>query len=254
MTVPNYPDKHREKAMLRPEHHVDSEDEVPETVVLTYQPDFWDWLVAERLAGEIAVEAPFSVHGLEGNDDAIGFAGDFGIGAPITAAVVEHLCVRGTERFVVLGGCGVLQSDIRGDEALLVEDAIRDEGTSHHYLESARTVSGSEAVLAGLEATATDLDVPARVGTTWTTDAIYRETQAEVDHYASEGVLCVEMEVAAVFAVSRYRGLNAGAILAPFDSLCGDEWVADVGGPEEKLERLLPVVRRAFRGDSRTTL
>lgn len=246
MAVPNYTDKYGEPAMLRPDHHVDAEDEIPGTVVLTYQPDFWEWLVDEQSAGEITVGAPFSLHRLAGAADAIGFAGDFGIGAPITAAVVEHLRARGTDRFVVLGGCGVLQSDIDGDEALLIEDAVRDEGTSYHYLESARTVSGSEGVLTDLQDVATESDVPTRTGATWTTDAIYRETRAEVDHYAGEGVLCVEMEVAAVFAVARYHGLEAGAVLAPFDSLCGDEWVAEIGGPEERLERLLPIVRGSF--------
>lgn len=248
MAVPNYPDKHDEPAMLQPTHHVDAEHDVPETVVLTYQPDFWDWLVAEQSAGEIPVEAPFALHRLAGTDAVLGFAGDFGIGAPITAAVMENLRERGTERFVVLGGAGVLQSDVTGDEALLIEDAVRDEGTSHHYLEPARTVSGSADVLAALQQVATDRDIETRTGGTWTTDAIYRETRAEVDHYADEGVLSVEMEVAAVYAVAQYHGLEAGAVLAPFDSLADDEWVADVGGPEERLERLLPVVRDAFTG------
>jgi len=246
MPIPNYPDKHGEPAMLQPAHHVDADDDVPETVVLTYQPDFWDWLVAEQSAGEISVGAPFSFHRLTETDGTIGVAGEFGIGAPETAAIMEFLRARGAERFVVLGGAGVLQSDVTGDQALLIEDAVRDEGTSYHYLPSARTVSGSGTVLSSLQRAGADYDVDTRTGTTWTTDAIYRETRAEVDHYASEGVLAVEMEVAAVYAVARYHGVEAGAVLAPFDSLCGDEWTADVGGPEERLERLLPLVRDAF--------
>ena len=250
MPVPNYPDKHDEPAVLRPTHHVETDDGVPETVVLTYQPEFWDWLVAERSAGEIPVDAPFAFHRLAGVEERIGLTGDFGIGAPITAAVVEHLRERGAERFVVLGGAGVIHPDVAAEEALLVDEAVRDEGTSHHYLEPARTVAGSDDALAALEAAAVDSGVLTRIGATWTTDAIYRETRAEVDHYANDGVLCVEMEVAAVFAVARYHGLKAAALLAPFDSLCEDEWIADVGGPEERLERLLPVVSDAFGGES----
>lgn len=67
--------------MLQPAFHVDDED-VPETVVMTHQPEFWDWLVAEQSAGEISVSAPFSVHRLAETGDSVGVAGDFGIGAP----------------------------------------------------------------------------------------------------------------------------------------------------------------------------
>lgn len=247
MTVPNYADKHGEPAVLTPERHLREgdldADWLPETVVLTFQS------VVLEAAADAAVEtesvAFATMHVLEADGGRIGAIGDFGIGAPVTALVVEVLAALGVDTVLVLGGCGAIQPDVRGEEALLIEDAIRDEGVSHHYLEPARTVDATPAVVDALERTLDDAGIDHRVGRTWTTDALYRETVPEVEHYAEEGVLAVEMEVAALFALARYRDLDAGALLAPFDRVSLDGWVRRIDGAPQ-LARLLPVATAAL--------
>ena len=62
------------------------------------------------------------------------------------------------------------------------------------------------------------------LGTTWTTDAGYRETFAEVSQYRSEGVKTVEMECAALFAIGQARGVQTAAVIVVMDSLAGERW------------------------------
>jgi purine-nucleoside phosphorylase len=69
-------------------------------------------------------------------------------------------------------------------------------------------------------------------GTTWTIDAPYRETAEELRHYRDEGVLTVEMEAAAVFAVAQHRGVQAAAGFVLSDTLTDTDWTPDFGSPE----------------------
>ena len=62
------------------------------------------------------------------------------------------------------------------------------------------------------------------VGDTWTTDAIYRETKRKIARYREAGVLSVEMEAAAHFAIAKYRGIDAAAVFYAGDCVGGDEW------------------------------
>jgi uridine phosphorylase len=66
--------------------------------------------------------------------------------------------------------------------------------------------------------------VPHVKGTTWTTDALYRETRGKMARRVEEGCLTVEMEAAAFFAVARFRGVTFGQLLYAGDDLSGDAW------------------------------
>jgi uridine phosphorylase len=71
-----------------------------------------------------------------------------------------------------------------------------------------------------------------QTGTSWTIDAPYRETVAEVRHYQAEGVLCVEMEAAALFAVASVRGVHLASAFVISDSLADLEWNPQFHGDE----------------------
>ena len=70
-----------------------------------------------------------------------------------------------------------------------------------------------------------------RTGTSWTIDTPYRETIDEVRHYQAEGVLCVEMEAAALFAVAKVRGLRLASAFVISDSLAELVWSSHFGSP-----------------------
>lgn len=91
-----------------------------------------------------------------------------------------------------------------------------------------------------------ELNIDYIKGSTWTIDAPYRETKAEVKHYQKEGVLTVEMEAASLFAVAQYLGVEAGAILTISDYLSEDEWDLHFHLTEEHLKKLFLIAKNAL--------
>lgn len=124
---------------------------------------------------------------------------------------------------------------------IIADQAIRDEGTSYHYLKPAETVAATPALVTELQRQPDNAGIDAHTGTTWTTDAFYRETTAEIDRYTAEGILSVEMEAASLFAIAQYRNVMAGAVFTPFDRLTDNQWEWDVpdSSPEERLRHVL---------------
>ncbi len=147
-----------------------------------------------------------------------------GVGAPLAAGFLEEMIALGCTRFIACGGSGVLMPEIAVGHAVIINHAVRDEGTSYHYLPPSREVSASPAAVAALEATLARHHVPCVTGKTWTTDAIYRETPAKIARRKAEGCLTVEMEAAAFFAVAQFRGVTFGQVVYGGDDLSGDEW------------------------------
>lgn len=147
-----------------------------------------------------------------------------GVGAPLSAAFLEELIALGCRKFIACGGSGVLDSQIAVGHVIVPISAVRDEGTSYHYLPPAREVSPDAEAVAAIESALLHHHVPYIRGKTWTTDAIYRETRDKVMARKAEGCLTVEMEAAAFFAVAQFRGVKFGQLLYGGDDLGGDEW------------------------------
>ena len=104
------------------------------------------------------------------------------------------------------------------------DQALRDEGASYHYLPPARSVAADAGLVDRLVKAIEARGSQPSLGTTWTTDAGYRETFAEVSQYRSEGVKTVEMECAALFAIGQRRGVQTAAVVVVMDSLAGERW------------------------------
>ncbi len=147
-----------------------------------------------------------------------------GVGAPLAAAVLEELIGLGGRRFVVCGGAGVLDSEIPAGATVLPTAAVRDEGTSYHYLPPGRLSRPHRQAVAAIEAACLARDVEPERGLTWTTDAVYRETRSAVRRRRAEGCLTVEMEAAALFAVARFRKVVLGQVLYAGDDVSGADW------------------------------
>jgi len=147
-----------------------------------------------------------------------------GVGAPLAAAFLEEAIALRCRKFIACGGAGVLDSHIAMGHLVVPSAAIRDEGTSYHYLPPSREVEADPSGIAAIEAVLRRHDVDYLVGKTWTTDAIYRETQGRVRSRSAEGCLTVEMEAAAFFAVGRFRNVTVGQILYGGDDLGGAVW------------------------------
>ncbi len=147
-----------------------------------------------------------------------------GVGAPLAAAFLEELIALGCRQFIACGGCGVLNGDIGLGHVVVPATAVRDEGTSYHYLPPSREVAASLDAVQAIKQALQKHHVPYIVGKTWTTDAIYRETPARIAQRRAEGCHVVEMETAAFFAVAQFRRVTFGQLLYGGDDLVGDAW------------------------------
>lgn len=129
---------------------------------------------------------------------------------------------------MAVGGAGALLPDLVPDlvlgHAVVVDSAVRDEGTSFHYLPPSRVVDADPSGVGVLQRTLTGAGVPFVTGRTWTTDGLYRETRERVRRRVAEGCVTVEMEAAAFMAVARYRRVRFAQLLYAGDSLAGDQW------------------------------
>lgn len=147
-----------------------------------------------------------------------------GVGAPLAAGMLEFAIAVGCRSFIACGGAGVLNREIAVGHLVIPTAAVRDEGTSYHYMPPGREVEPSPEGVAAIQATLRDHNVAYVLGKTWTTDAPYRETQGKVKARRAEGCLTVEMEAAAFFAVARFRKVTFAQILYGGDDVSSDTW------------------------------
>jgi uridine phosphorylase len=147
-----------------------------------------------------------------------------GVGAPLAVALLEEVIALGCRKFIACGGAGVLDRTIALGHVVVPTAAVRDEGTSYHYLPPGREVSADPAGVAAIEAVLRQHGYPYLLGKTWTTDGLYRETPAKVRRRTAEGCLTVEMEAAALFAVARFRGVVLAQLLYGGDDVSGTDW------------------------------
>ena len=147
-----------------------------------------------------------------------------GLGAPFAAAVMEELIAFGCRTFIACGDAGVVDGGRPKGSVVVPNCAIRDEGTSYHYVPPAKEIDADPAVVAVIEDVLRERGVEYRLGKTWTTDAIYRETRDRIARRAAEGCITVEMECAAFIAVARFRGVRFGQLLAISDDVSGEVW------------------------------
>jgi uridine phosphorylase len=254
---PNFAGKHERDAIFSPgdvvaRYKEDRELVAPDAVILTYQRSLLDALEARGVQPAGGYPGLWrSLWFLPGGTRKIAVVGGFGIGAPAAATVLEELVAFGTKEFISIGAAGCLEPQCAFGEAIVCTGAIRDEGVSHHYAPSQKFAWPSERLTARLTEALTVGGAAPRAGIAWTIDAPYRETRAEAGSYQAEGVLCVDMEAAALFTVARYRGVDVAAAFVVSDHLlAGDRWTHVFGTQtlRDGSIRLLDAALRALGG------
>jgi len=214
-------------AMLDPRNSLKPLDAMPSHCVICFFQDVIDHLQEEGKLEEItALKSEMGSHPVYVFKDQETPVALFqpGVGAPFAAASLEELIALGAEKFIVCGGAGVLDARYTLGKLIVPNSAIRDEGTSYHYLAPSREVAPTQKALDAICSTLTELNVPFELSKTWTTDAIYRETKQKIALRKEEGCSCVEMEAAALFAVAQFRNVELAQILYAGDDLSGEFW------------------------------
>lgn len=145
------------------------------------------------------------------------------IGAPAAVGLLEGVAMLvDTNKFVVFGGAGCLDREIAHGKVMIPDRAYRDEGVSYHYAAPADYIAVRNA---GIVAEFMESQgIPSVTGGTWTTDAFYRETQANFQRRRTEGCISVEMECAAFQAMCDFRGYELYYFLTSGDLLDAPQW------------------------------
>jgi uridine phosphorylase len=232
MSVPLDPSKYQSDAFFSPADFIGyirglgrlGSRPAPEAVILSYQRSLLDYVEASRPVARADGYFGQWLSYLGETDGRVAIAGRFGVGAPAAAVMLEELIAFGVKRFVSIGTAGSLVADLPPGSLLLCEGALRDEGTSYHYLPPSGLARPSPALMARLGQALADKGLAHRRGPTWTTDAVYRETAAEVELFRKEGALVVEMEASALFSVASYRGVEIAACFSVSDTLAELAW------------------------------
>jgi uridine phosphorylase len=233
MNIPNFTGKYAYKSVIEPArvvHDLRAQGRypscaIPAAAIVCYDPLLWP-RVAD-LPGRVECDGALTGSFL------LPRAGRWvlvtkaaGVGAPTAAMTLEEHAALGVKTFVNLGTAGGLQPAMRVGAIVVCDRAIRDEGTSFHYLpasEYSHACPGlTRALLGAIEAKG----LPVRTGTSWTTDAPYRETTEEVRRYRDQGVATVEMEAAALFAVGEFRRVCVSAVFSVSDILSDEGWAS----------------------------
>jgi uridine phosphorylase len=214
------------EAILEPKRLIHPID-IPEHAVVCFFQDVITKLsqqhkarVIKHLKSEIGTHPVYELN-LDGKRLAVFHPG---VGAPLAAGMLEEVIALGCSKFIACGGAGVLDGTLAIGHIIVPTTAIRDEGTSYHYLPPGREVSANPEGVAAIENVLQAHQCEYILSKTWTTDAIYRETEAKVQRRKAEGCITVEMEAAAFFAVAQFRNVQFAQLLYGGDDVSGSEW------------------------------
>ena len=135
---------------------------------------------------------------------------DFGIvgcavGAPYAVLIAEEMFASGCQLLISVTSSGQIVPIRTPPYFILIDRALRDEGTSYHYMAASDYSHADAALIAALDGAFDALSVPVLTGATWTTDAPFRETQPAIDAMREKNLMAVEMEASALYAFAQVR-------------------------------------------------
>lgn len=162
------------------------------------------------------------------------------VGAPYGVMLLESLIARGAKRIIVMGWCGAVSPELVTGDIVIPGRALCDDGTSRNYMVSDTDfpeVLPSPGLVSSFRDFLTRKNQPFRTGTVWSTDAIYRETAAKIDHFRGLGADVVEMECSALFAVAAFRKVDIASVLVVSDEVSSVKWKPGFRDPAFKEAR-----------------
>ena len=208
-----------QKAVIMPGHH--SDFKFPERAVMLFmEPEIDDFVATNEceIIGKFeSITKEFNVYKTKINHVDIAF-----VQAPLGGAgavqIMEQLIAGGVRKIIAAGCCGALVDDTEGS-LFIPTVALRQEGTSYHYLPPEREITLDKEPIKAICKVLNHAGLNYRKCKTWTTDGFYRETKEMVQYRKSEGYSVVEMECASMAACAKMRNILFGQLLFTADSL-----------------------------------
>jgi len=130
------------------------------------------------------------------------------VGASFAVLIAEELFASKCKLLISITSAGRIATLENSSQFLLIEKAIRDEGTSYHYLPPADFASVNNHILEELKNVLIKSNLLVAVGKSWTTDAPFRETKSAIEFARNKGAIAVEMEAAALYSFAEARQKN----------------------------------------------
>jgi uridine phosphorylase len=225
-----------------------SRDPVPRVCLLDFDGDITDWLVSSEKAKRVASWACFHtpMFSLTVDGEECGIVPRT-IGGPYAVLVAEQLAASGVELILALTSAGRVSPRLPLPSFVLPTAALRDEGTSFHYLSPAAVVEAQTGLKAFLHEELTPLGRAIHEGTVWTTDAPYRETRSQLDQHANAGVLAVEMQAASLFAFAKARGVSLAVVCQVTNGIDYSGEAFDKGAHEDEYRLIRALCRAGHR-------
>ncbi len=214
-------------AMINPSDYVKKIENFPEVVLGVYSWRLMDKFVEKfkpKIIGESGSASflfPVYETKIGGMPIAITL---FPVGAAATVELVEELIEFGAKKIFAVGYAGCLVPEVKEYGVVIPTSAIRDEGTSYHYMPVTDEIQLDADMVQAVEKFMKTTGVPFTKGKTWTTDGVYRETKDKVEKRKKQGAIMVEMECSALAAVCRFRGVKFAQILWGADTLAFEEY------------------------------
>jgi len=220
---------------------------LPSICVLEFDGDLTDWLVERQLARPVPSWACFhtTMFALDLDGVLCGIVPRT-IGGPYAVLIAEQLHAAGVRLTIGLTSAGRVAPSLPLPGLVVATSAVRDEGTSYHYLPPGNEVACPSPASGPIEKHLAAAGFAVRVGKVWTTDAPYRETASQLRQWASVGVLAVEMQAASLFAFGHSCGAEVALVARVSNAVDHDGSQFDTGSAEQGLE-ILKALARAGR-------
>jgi uridine phosphorylase len=234
------------RAVINPEDYLHPIENFPETVVSIFSHELFNailnFLGGKKIAESRDVDGYWPIYEVTYQGKRLAMC-KARLGAPACVGCFEELIAFGAKRIILLGNCGVLDKNIRDCCIIIPTRAIRDEGTSYHYAPAADFIDVNKKYIPEFKAVCDQFGYPYVEGTTWTTDAFYRETAALAKERLKQGCIAVEMECASLMAVGKFREREIYQFLYAADSLSGEAWNARILGrtPDDLRRTMLKI-------------
>ena len=214
-------------AIINPNKIIDKIDNIPKVAIACFSKSLFDKIVEGTKCVEIGhlsnTNGEKKIYEMEYKGKRLVLF-MVGVGAPMAVSDLEDLHAMGCEKFIIFGNCGVLDRNIDDCSIIIPNEAIRDEGTSFHYLPASETIRVNKKYVSEFKEILNDFGYSYTEGMTWTTDAFYRETRKKMESRVNMGAKVVEMETSAMQAVCDFRGMDLFVFFYAGDNLDLPEW------------------------------
>jgi uridine phosphorylase len=179
---------------------------VPEICILDPDGDIVQNLVETEQARRNPYWACYhtSLYNFTYHERAYGIIGT-AVGASFAVLVAEELFASGCQLLISITSAGQILDIASPPYFVIIDKALRDEGTSYHYLPATDYSEADPGLLKDLHPLLFWTAHKVLIGPTWTTDAPFRETESAIQNAQGQGILGVEMEAAALYAFAKAR-------------------------------------------------